>query len=189
MAREKEYRQQLKYQVASAKKKTLENQAAVELKSNLGMSETEARLLASRISRWLLSRPEVRGPEQIIVEAVDGRDSFVRNGRGAAKKVKLTIFSSEDLDLQLEMGLAAMQLARVLRLIEEAYAQDALLSSFSAVEAGSIKSSSWSVFAQLRLRWLIFADQQTELLERSVMKRQGILNMADLSSVRQFSFG
>ena len=62
MGREKEYRQRLKYQVASAKKKTLENQVAVELKGNLGMSETEARLLASRIGRWLLSRPEVRGP-------------------------------------------------------------------------------------------------------------------------------
>jgi len=129
MGREKEYRQRLKYQVASAKKKTLENQVAVELKSNLGMSETEARLLASRIGRWLPSRPEVRGPEQIIVEAVDGRNSFVRNGRGATKKVKLTAFSPEDLELELEMGLAAMQLGRVLRLIEEAYAQDALLSA------------------------------------------------------------
>ncbi len=73
MGREKEYRQRLKYQVASAKKKTLENQVAVELKSNLGMSETEARLLASRIGRRLLSRPEVRGPEQIIVEACKRR--------------------------------------------------------------------------------------------------------------------
>ncbi|HHY45804.1 MAG TPA: DUF1670 domain-containing protein [Firmicutes bacterium] len=129
MGREKEYRQRLKYQVGSAKKKTLENQVAVELKSNLGMNETEARLLASRIGRWLLSRPEVRGPEQILVEAVDGRNGFVRNGRGATKKVKSTAFSPEDLELELEMGLAAMQLGRVLRLIEEAYAQDALLSA------------------------------------------------------------
>lgn len=71
MGREKEYRQWLKYQVASAKKKTLENQVAVELKSSLGMGETEAGLLASRIGRWLPSRPEVRGPEQITVEAID----------------------------------------------------------------------------------------------------------------------
>ncbi|MGE5587775.1 MAG: hypothetical protein ACM3ZO_06140 [Clostridia bacterium] len=71
MGREKEYRQCLKYQVASAKKKTLENHVAVELKSNLGMSETEVRLLASWIGRWLVPRPEVRGPEQSIVEAVE----------------------------------------------------------------------------------------------------------------------
>ncbi len=129
MGREKEYRQRLKYQVASAKKKTLENHVAVELKSNLGISETEARLLASRIGRWLLLRPQVRGPEQIIVEAADGRNSFVRNGRGVTTKVKLTAFSPKDLELELEMGLAAMQLGRVLRLIEEGYAQDALLSA------------------------------------------------------------
>lgn len=39
MGREKEYRQRLKYQAASAKKKTLENQVAAELESNLGMNE------------------------------------------------------------------------------------------------------------------------------------------------------
>ena len=129
MGREKEYRQRLKYQVASARKKTLENQMAVELKGDLGMSETEARLLASRMSRWLLCRPEVRGPEQIVVEAVAGRNSFVRNGHAATKKVKLTAFAPEDLDLELELGLTALQVGRMLRLVEEAYSQDALLSA------------------------------------------------------------
>ncbi|MDI7246896.1 MAG: hypothetical protein QME92_05420 [Bacillota bacterium] len=92
--------------MTSARKKTLENQVAAELKSELGMSETEARLLASRMNRWLLSKPEVRGPEQIVIEAVDGRNSFVRNGHGAVKKVKLTVFvfSPEDLDLRLSVG-------------------------------------------------------------------------------------
>jgi hypothetical protein len=90
MGREKEYRQRLKYQVASARKKTLENQIAVELKGDLGMSETEARLLAARMGRWLLSRPDVRGPEQIVVDAVAGRSNFIRNGRGTPTKVRLT---------------------------------------------------------------------------------------------------
>jgi len=129
MGRSKEYRQRLKYQVACARAKTLENQLAVELKGNLGMSETEATLLAHRLSQWLLSRPEVHGPQQIMMEAVAGRGSFVRSGRGATKKVKLTAVDPEDLELQLEMGLAAMQLGRILRLVEEAYSQDALLSA------------------------------------------------------------
>jgi len=129
MGREKEYRQRLKYQVASASKKTLENQVAVELRENLGMSETEARLLAARTSRWLVSRPGVRSPEQVMVEAVAGRDSFVRNGRATTIKVRLTPFAPEDLDLELEMGLTVMQVGRMLRLIEEAHAQGALLSA------------------------------------------------------------
>lgn len=129
MGREKEYRQRLKYQVSSARKKTLESQIAVELRSDLGMSETEARLLSSRMSRWVLSSPGVRGPEEIVVEAAGGRESFVRNGRALAKRVGLTPFSPEDLDLELEMGLLAMQHGRMIRLIEEAWLQDALLSA------------------------------------------------------------
>ncbi|MEX0973949.1 MAG: DUF1670 domain-containing protein, partial [Bacillota bacterium] len=55
--------------------------------------------------------------------------NFIRNGRGTPTKVRLTPFAPEDLDLELEMGLTALQVGRMLRLIEEAYAQDALLSA------------------------------------------------------------
>jgi hypothetical protein len=93
------------------------------------MSETEARLLAHRMSQWLLSRPGVRGPNQVLLEAAGGRNSFVRNWRRVTKKVRLTPFDTEDLDLELEFGLALMQRGRLLRMIEEAYQQDALLSA------------------------------------------------------------
>ena len=39
MGKEKEYRQRLKYQVCSAKKKTVESQLAAGLREDLGMSE------------------------------------------------------------------------------------------------------------------------------------------------------
>ncbi|MDQ7790242.1 MAG: DUF1670 domain-containing protein [Clostridia bacterium] len=126
MGRAKEYRQRLKYQVASVRKKTLESLLAVRFSSELGMSETEARLLGYRLSRWILFRPEVRGPNQILFEAVAGRESFSRRHK-VFKAVKLTPYDAEDLDLELEFGLWAMQLGRMLRLIEEAYCQDALL--------------------------------------------------------------
>jgi hypothetical protein len=64
-----------------------------------------------------------------MVEAVAGRGKFIRNGRATTIKVRLTPFAPEDLDLHLEMGLTALQVGRMLRLIEEAYAQDALLSA------------------------------------------------------------
>ncbi len=128
MGRPKEYRQRLKYQVASARKKTLDNQLAARLTSELGMSEVEARLLAHRLSLWIQSRPGLRGPNQILIDASVGRDRFVRKWR-VGKKIRVTPYDAEDLDLELEFGLATMQTGRILRLIEEAYQQDGLLSA------------------------------------------------------------
>lgn len=108
MGRIKEYRQRLKYQVASARKKTLESLFAVQFSAELGMSETEARLLGYRVNRWILSQPEVRGPNQILFEAVAGRESFARRYK-SPKQVKLTSYDTEDLDLELEFGLSTMQ--------------------------------------------------------------------------------
>ena len=126
MGRAKEYRQRLKYQVASARKKTLESLLAVRFVEELGMSETEARLLGYRTGRWIMGQPGVRGPNQILSDAVPGRDAFARKHK-ALTKIRLTPYDIEDLDLELEFGLSTMQVGRVIRLIEEAYRQDALL--------------------------------------------------------------
>lgn len=123
MGRAKEFRQRLKYQVASARKKTLESLLAVRFTEELGMSETEARLLGYRTGRWILNQPGVRAPSQILFKAVSGRDSFSRRHR-IFKKVKLTPYDIEDLDLELRLSI--MQAGRILRLVEEAYRQDAL---------------------------------------------------------------
>jgi len=128
MGRAKEYRQRLKYQVTSAKKKTLENLLSVQFRNELGLSEVEARLLGHRISSWILSQPELRGPNQIYLEASKGRESFARRYM-FPQKIKLTPFAAEDLDLEIEFGLSTMQLGRIMRLIEEAYCQDTLLST------------------------------------------------------------
>jgi hypothetical protein len=90
------------------------------------MSETEARLLGYRTGRWIISQPGVRGPNQILFDAVSGRDSFSRKHK-TLTKIRLTPYSVEDLDLELEFGLSIMQTGQILRLIEEAYRQDALL--------------------------------------------------------------
>ncbi|MDQ7790777.1 MAG: DUF1670 domain-containing protein [Clostridia bacterium] len=126
MGRAKEYRQRLKYQVASTRKKTLESLLAVRFTEELGMSETEARLLGHRVSKWILTQPGVRGPNQIKFAAIAGQESFSRRHR-MPKTIRLTLYDTEDLDLELEFGLATMQMGRTLRLIEEAHRQDALL--------------------------------------------------------------
>ena len=128
MGREKEYRQRLKYQVSCVRRKTLESQIAVQLQGELGMSLAESRLLSRRMARWLQQRSGFRAPSQIMIEASAGRDRFIRNGKGPVRKVRLSPYDEADLDLELEFGLKAMQAGRIARMIEQAFAQDALLS-------------------------------------------------------------
>ena len=124
----KEYRARLKYQVSSAKAKTLQALLASQFRDSLGMSETESRLLSYCIADFILSQDTLRGPNQIICAASYGAVSFARR-YNTSKNIKLTACDAEDLDIQLEFGLAAMQQARIMRLIEEAYNQDSLLSA------------------------------------------------------------
>jgi len=130
MGRNKEYRQKLKYQVSSARKKTMNNQIRIELKDNLGLSEIESELLAGTMADYLSRQPEIRNPNQLIITGAQSRTSFSRrytNQKG--KRIKVTPFHPEDLDLELEFGISVMQLNRILRLIEEANRQDSLLAS------------------------------------------------------------
>ncbi len=124
MGREKEYRQRLTYLVESARKKTLENQIAGVLSDELGLSETESRLLSVRMSKYIRANSCSRGPNQIIVEV----PCEYGRRRPETKKVKFTPFDIEDLELESEFGIAMMQLGRTLRLIEEAYAQGGIVS-------------------------------------------------------------
>lgn len=113
----KQYCKGLKYRVASARCKTLEALLSVKFREELGMSETESRLLGDRIGKWVLSRSDIREPNQIIFEASRGKNSFARR-YSSTKKIKLTAYDVEDLDIELEFGLYASQTARLLRMVE-----------------------------------------------------------------------
>lgn len=128
MGREKEYRQRLKYQVNSVLKKSIENQLAAEFMETLGLSETESRLLAVKCKQLLLSQLRERLPNQIVIEASAGRRNFHHcRGKYPKKRIQITPIDPEDLEVELEFGLKAMQNNRLIRIIEEAEAQDALI--------------------------------------------------------------
>lgn len=130
MGREKEYRQRLKYQVASTQKKTLKNQLQVELEDNLGLAPAESELLSERIYCWFCGDKMLRNPNQIIIRGAQDRRAFSRKVTDeSSKKITITPFHHEDLELELEFGLKTLQLGRCLRIIEEAYRQNSLLSS------------------------------------------------------------
>ncbi len=125
----KEFRQRLRYTVSSARRKTLEHQLVVDLVGDLGMSRVEAGLCSRRLSEWILAQPDVLAPNQMVFEAQAGRESFGRGRMTRMKPIRLTPFDVEDLDLEEEFGLPVLQLSRMMRLVEEAERQDALLSA------------------------------------------------------------
>ena len=138
MGREKEYRQRLRYQVQSVLVKTAERQIAGELEAHFGTSSAEAELVAERCVTYLESLAGMRLPNQIVLElsAGRGRRPYVR------KPVVLTPVEAEDLDLEMEFGLKPMQNNRLLRLVEEAEEQDALLSQKELVSLCQITPTS-----------------------------------------------
>lgn len=129
MGRTKQYRQRLLYQVHSVRKKTLRSQLTVQLQTELGMSQSESELLAERLARFLAHQVDAPSPEQIVVTAAAGRHAFGRRHRPQPKAIRLTLVSADDLDVEEEFGLHALQTARLLRYVEEATAQDALLTA------------------------------------------------------------
>lgn len=93
-----------------------------------GLSRGEAALVGAKAEKYLASKVTGRGFEQIEFELIAGRDSHSRKVTKNTKKVVLTPFCYDDLELLEEFGVSAMQNGRIFRLIEEAYAQDALFS-------------------------------------------------------------
>lgn len=143
MGRNKEYRQRLKYQVASAMKKTLTSQLRVELAETLGLSEAESELLAHRLGAWLLRQPDVRSPNQIFIYGAPSSTAYARGkAPSAGKRICITPYDVSDLELELEFGLTPMQLGRVLRMIEEAYAQDSLIDAKQVALLGNMTPTS-----------------------------------------------
>ncbi|MBC7238279.1 MAG: DUF1670 domain-containing protein, partial [Chloroflexi bacterium] len=70
-----------------------------------------------------------RAPGQIGFPAISGCDNHQKRSRAAQAErlIKLTLVAEEDIELMAEFGVVPMQKGRLFRLIEEAWAQDAIL--------------------------------------------------------------
>ncbi|MCL6447810.1 MAG: DUF1670 domain-containing protein [Armatimonadetes bacterium] len=68
-------------------------------------------------------------PGQIVFPAICGRENHRKRSRAnqPEKLISLTVVAEEDIELMAEFGGVALQRGRLARLIEEAYAQDAIL--------------------------------------------------------------
>ncbi|KYH30619.1 MAG: hypothetical protein PWR22_909 [Moorella sp. (in: firmicutes)] len=70
-----------------------------------------------------------RAPSQIEFPGISGRENHQKRSRAnqTEKLIHLTVVAEEDIELMAEFGTVALQRGRLARLLEEAYAQDAIL--------------------------------------------------------------
>lgn len=123
------YRQRIRTQAASIEAKSLLEFLASEVRQRRELAPEEALLLARDAYDYLSTHLLTRGPGQIELPAIAGRHTHVRRRRHdqPERLVTLTVLAEEDAAVLAEWGLTAMVTSRLARVIEEAYAQDALL--------------------------------------------------------------
>ncbi len=96
--------------------------------TGFGLDPIEAEIVARKGQRYIQNQVS-RTEEQVIIQAVHGKNNHQkRSFKDLAKSsVNVTVFSHDDLSLLHEFGLETMQRARLARIIEEIYYQNALL--------------------------------------------------------------
>ncbi|MBC7348198.1 MAG: DUF1670 domain-containing protein [Clostridia bacterium] len=134
MGRPMFFRQRILTQAASLEAKSLFNYLVSEIKARREVSLEEAILIARDAQNYLEENLLNRAPGQIEFPAISGRDNHQKRSRAAQAErlIKLTVVAEEDIELMAEFGVVAMQKGRLFRLIEEAWAQDAILDGLKA---------------------------------------------------------
>lgn len=127
MGKLKVYRKNIVQQVNSICIKSLSSLLWHKAQTDFGLDPTEAEIVARKGQRYIENQVS-RTEEQIVIPAVTGRNTHKKRSFEALSKtqVTITVFSHDDLMLLHEFGLETMQRARLARIIEEAYYQDAI---------------------------------------------------------------
>jgi hypothetical protein len=128
MGRSMYYRHRTHYLIEKVAEKGIDVLLKRELIEEFGTSPAEAELLSLRSIRHLIHQKSIRLPNQIIVEARTGLTRYSKWGKPEAKKIIITPYAPEDLQLYKDYGLASLQAWRLVRVMREAERQDALLS-------------------------------------------------------------
>lgn len=146
MGRPRFYRQNIISQINSVGQKSLWGWLIKETQENFGVAPAEARLVALK-GHDFLNKVSGRGDSQIKLELTAWEYAGRRRKRDDLPQqlVTVTPVSSDDLEIHRLFGLKAMQNARLLRLIEEAYLQGAVfdqprLGMVTNITAKSIRS-------------------------------------------------
>lgn len=129
MGRPAFFRQRILTQAASLETKGLFNYLVSEIRTRREVPLEEAVLAARDVLEYLERNLLTRTLGQIIFPAISGRENHQKRSRAnqPEKLISLTVVAEEDIELMAEFGTVALQRGRLARLVEEAYAQDAIL--------------------------------------------------------------
>ncbi|WP_153018349.1 DUF1670 domain-containing protein, partial [Neomoorella mulderi] len=129
MGRPAFFRRRILTQAASLEAKGLFNYLVSEIRTRREVPLEEAVLAARDVLEYLERNLLTRTPGQIVFPAISGRENHQKRSRAnqPEKLISLTVVAEEDIELMAEFGTVALQRGRLARLVEEAYAQDAIL--------------------------------------------------------------
>jgi biotin operon repressor len=189
------YRQRVRSQAASVQAKSLLTHLASEIRARREVSPEEAWLIALDTIRFLEQGLLAQGPGQIMLPCVAGLESHFRRARRdqTEKLVKLTVLADEDASLLEEFGTGVMQQARLARVIEEAYAQEALLDGhrlcllmpLTLVALRERLKPFWQQGVLLPLAGMTRAAREQMRVPRAVLAVERYLRGEDLTAIRR----
>lgn len=195
MGRPAFFRQRMLSQTASLEAKSLFNYLVGEVRARREVSLEEAILLARDIQDYLEHSLLERALGEIEFSAISGRGNHQKRGRAdqEEKLVRLEVVAEEDIELMNEFGVVAFHQGRLARLIEEAWAQGAILDGarlcvlFPETHRGirSLLQALWEKGAYLPVAGMKKANRDLMQDLRSVLAIDRYLGGGDLTTIRR----
>ena len=189
------YRQRIRSQAASVQAKSLLTHLAAEIRARREVSPEEAWLVAYDAMRFLEQGLLELSLGQVELPCVEGLGSHFRQARRdqPEKLARLTVVADEDADLVEEFGTRVMQQARLSRMIEEAYTQNALLDGnrlcllmpLTLVALRERLKPLWQLGAKLPLAGLTRATREQMRAPRGVLAVERYLQGEELITIRR----
>lgn len=131
MGRIKIHKQNVKTQIHSVEAKSLFLWLVNQTRHRYGVASEEAKLIAEKAEHLMNEEWKLHSANRFYLPLCEGKENHQKRSNATFPQIHvcLTAFSYEDLNMQLNHGLKAMQNSRIFRLLEEAYAQDATFSA------------------------------------------------------------
>lgn len=131
MGRIKIHKQNTKAQIQSVQAKSLYLWLVNQTRHRFGIASEEAKLIAEKAEFLMNDGWGLFSGNRFFIPLCEGKGNHLKRSKTALAQANtcLTAFAYEDLEIHLKLGLKAMQNSRIFRLIEEAYAQNAIFSA------------------------------------------------------------
>jgi hypothetical protein len=130
MGRVKIHKQNVKTQIHSVEAKSLFLWLVNKTRHRYGVAFEEAKLIAEKAEHLMNDEWKHLSVNRFYLPLCEGKENHQKRSKMTFPQINvcLTAFSYEDLNVQLNHSLKAMQNSRIFRLLEEAYAQNATFS-------------------------------------------------------------